>query len=104
AAESAGVTRKIARSPMRIMGVMLLNGKVANRLDGPASGEASPAIPCPPVVELIIDAPPKTVKAKMSVKVGTPIVVKANARKVRPREIFAIKVPTNGVQAIHQAQ
>src|SRR5699024_882806 len=103
-AESAAVMKKIAKTPIKIMGVMLLNGKVSNRVKSTASGEASPSNPSTPVMELIIDAPPKTMQDKRRIKVRTTIVVQANSRKVRTRENSAIKVPTNGVQAIHQAQ
>src|SRR5699024_1829830 len=103
-AESAAVMKKMAKRPIKMRGVMLLYDKVSNSLNSTASGEASPSNPSTPLMELTIYATPKTVKAKIRIKVGTPMVVRANSRKVRPREIFAINVPTNGVQVIHQAQ
>src|SRR5699024_1056398 len=103
-AESAAVMKKIASTPIRMNGMMPLNGSVSNRLNSTASGEASPSNPSTPLIELMMDAPPKTVNARIRIRVGIPMVTSANSLSVRPREIRAMKVPTNGVQAIHQAQ
>src|SRR5699024_12876337 len=103
-AESAAVMKKIAKTPMRIYGVILLHGSVSNSLNRTASGEASPSNPSTPLTEFKIDEPPKTVNAKIRIKLGTPMVTSANSRSVRPREIRAIYVPTKWVHAIHHAQ
>ena len=48
--------------------------------------------------------PPKMVNARMSTVVGTTMVTMTNWRSVRPREMRAMNMPTNGVHAIHHAQ
>src|SRR5690625_8045481 len=80
-AESAAVMKKIASTPMSTNGMMVLKGNVLNRLNSTASGEASPSKPATPLMEFMIDAPPKTVNAKIRMSVGTPMVTSQNSRK-----------------------
>ena len=47
---------------------------------------------------------PKTVIQRKVKAVGTSSTPMMNSRTVRPREIRAMNIPTNGDQAIHQAQ
>ena len=47
---------------------------------------------------------PKTVIHRKVNPAGTSSTFNRNSRTVRPREIRAMNIPTNGDQAIHQAQ
>ena len=47
-------------------------------------------------------APPKIANQSIENSVGTRITPTQNSRMVRPRLIRAMKMPTNGPQAIHQ--
>ena len=47
---------------------------------------------------------PKTVNHSDPITVGTSSTVVTNSRMVRPREIRAMNIPTNGAQLIHQPQ
>ncbi|MNC67623.1 hypothetical protein D3C75_1181330 [compost metagenome] len=47
---------------------------------------------------------PKTVIHRKVKAVGTSSTPMTNSRTVRPREMRAMNMPTNGDQAIHQAQ
>lgn len=51
-----------------------------------------------------IPVPPKTVNQNAQKSDGTSNTPNTNCRTVRPLEILAMKVPTKGAQAIHQAQ
>jgi hypothetical protein len=47
-------------------------------------------------------APPKTANQSMENRVGIRMTPMQNSRIVRPRLMRAMKMPTNGPQAIHQ--
>ena len=49
-------------------------------------------------------APPKTANQTRLTRLGTNSTPVTNCRMVRPREMRAMNMPTNGVQDIHQAQ
>ena len=48
--------------------------------------------------------PPKIANQTRLTTLGTSITPLTNWRMVRPRQIRAMNMPTNGVQEIHQAQ
>ena len=103
-AESAEVMKKTARTKMSTNGVSCASGRVSKSAKSTCSGVAEPSKPATPSRESVIAAPPKTVKASARIRLGTARVTTANSRSVRPREMRAMNMPTNGVQAIHQAQ
>src|SRR5690625_4044237 len=51
-----------------------------------------------------IPEPPRTPNHSMPTRVGTNMTPIINSRMVLPRETRAMKIPTNGAQAIHQPQ
>ena len=71
-----------------------------NSMSWPDSASLSPA----PVVSSHIDAPPTTVNHTRHTTLGTTMTVVTNSRRVRPRLILAMNMPTNGVQDTHHAQ
>ncbi len=52
----------------------------------------------------VMAAPPKMANHTRLTVLGTRMTPETNSRMVRPRLIRAMKMPTNGVQEIHQAQ
>ena len=52
----------------------------------------------------LIAAPPKTQNHTSDTRLGTSSTPVTNWRMVRPREIRAMNMPTNGVHEIHHAQ
>ena len=56
------------------------------------------------VVSRKIAVPPRMPNQTMQTRVGTSSTPAMNSRTVRPREMRAMKMPTNGVQDIHQPQ
>jgi hypothetical protein len=119
-AESAPVTKKIATSttarPMSTSPTQPGTGRapsVWNRMrsklmSAPASPMAASAVPascacsarsCRPMAP-----PPKIANHSVETMEGTSSTPTTNWRTVRPREMRAMKGPTNGVQDTHQAQ
>ncbi len=52
---------------------------------------------------ILMDVPPKITNQAMEIADGTSTTTVTNSRIVRPREIFAMNMPTNGDHEIHQA-
>src|SRR5699024_5565184 len=103
-AESAEDTKKMLRTITRSTGVIEFKGSWSNNAQRTCSLSAVPSNSARPWLWKLIAAPPKIVKARIKITVGAAIVASANSRMDRPREIRAMNIPTNGVQAIHQAQ
>ncbi len=103
-AESAEVMKKIASTAMSRNGVICASGSCANMSKSTCCGEAEPSKPATPSWLRRTAVPPKMVNARMRMAVGASMVTSTNSRSVRPREILAMNMPTNGVHAIHHAQ
>ncbi|MNV60922.1 hypothetical protein D3C71_1534070 [compost metagenome] len=105
--ESAEVTKKTATRATARVEVMAVPGRYSRKWNRAvdrsactASEMAPPAMPrSRPMAEL-----PKTVIHRKVKAVGTSSTPMTNSRTVRPREMRAMNMPTNGDQAIHQAQ
>jgi hypothetical protein len=62
------------------------------------------AMPPPPNISTNSAELPNTVSQTKVSSEGTSMTYRTNSRIVRPREIRAMKVPTNGAHEIHQPQ
>src|SRR5699024_6309435 len=102
-AESAEVTKKTMIDTMAITAVTPAHGRLPSMSNSIASDESAPETSLPSI-SIFIDAPPKTVNQAKHAPAGTRITTVTNSRRVRPREILAMNMPTNGVQETHQAQ
>ena len=103
-AESAEVMKKTASTKMMRNGVIVPSGRLSNSENKTFSEVAEPSNPGMFSRLKLIAVPPKIVNARMRINVGASVVTSANWRIVRPREIRAMNMPTNGVHAIHHAQ
>ena len=79
------------------------HGIVSSRAKSEASAEAAPARSAPFCCALM-PAPPKIANHTRLTTVGTRRTPVTNSRMVRPREIRAMNIPTNGVHETHHAQ
>src|SRR5699024_1784825 len=82
------------------------SGKTSSTVNSEPSGETTPSVTrsASPHCRREIPRPPMTANQSMPSKVGTSMTPIMNSRMVRPRETRAMKIPTNGAQAIHQPQ
>lgn len=106
-AESAEVIKNVLISIIANIEVNVLNGKCANTANNDTSIPlvliTSPRFTCM-IRSRYMPEPPKMENHNVQKMVGTINTPIINSRIVRPLETRAINVPTNGAQAIHQAQ
>ncbi len=102
-AESALVTKKMPMTTMASTEVTAVSGswsKSPKSMDSaPFSTERSA-----PFFAKNMAEPPKTMNHRMHTEAGTTSTTVTNWRMVRPREILAMNMPTNGDHESHQAQ
>src|SRR5690625_510459 len=103
AAESAEVIKKHTIDTMANITVSPPKGRFLRILNSMASAEPE-SLSASPLKSMDMAAPPKTINQLAHTVAGTMITTVTNSRKVRPREILAINMPTKGVREIHQAQ
>jgi hypothetical protein len=105
--ESDEVMKKMATSRMASVEVRPLNGRYSKKWKSPVEISAAMARPTSPAaipVSMTIAVLPNTV-IQMKVKpAGMKSTAVTNSRTVRPREMRAINMPTNGAHEIHHAQ
>src|SRR5699024_47106 len=101
-AESADVIKNTDTSTMATMERSAPIGSSLNIAKSCVSGAMSkmPGVYCPTVMPVM----PNTLNQMILTIVGTKSTAPTNSRMVRPREILAMKMPTNGLQLIHQPQ
>ncbi len=105
--ESAEVTKKTATRAMARVEVTAVPGRYSRNLNRAVDKSVCTAFEMAPAacaMSKLMAVLPKTVihrKVKPDGTNSTPI---RNSRTVRPREMRAMNMPTNGDQAIHQAQ
>lgn len=106
-AESAEVIKNVLISKIANIDVKVLNGKCANTANKDTSLPwvliTSPRFTFMTRSKYMPE-PPKMENHNVQKMVGTTKTPIINSRTVRPLETRAINVPTNGAQAIHQAQ
>ena len=87
---------------------MLASGVLRTRPDGAMGSIVVSAVPSPqidrPVRSNSMAVPPKMENHTSVSTDGTTTMPTTNSRMVRPREMRARNMPTNGVHEIHQAQ
>ncbi|OLT53098.1 hypothetical protein BJF88_01695 [Cellulosimicrobium sp. CUA-896] len=88
---------------MAITAVTPLSGSASRRPKSMSCGESRSLIAAPPCSRRIV-VPPTTPNHTIVTRLGARMTVVTNSRSVRPRLIFATKMPTNGVHATHHAQ
>src|SRR5699024_2139066 len=103
-AESAEVMKKIARTMIATKGSHSTKGRLSMRAKKTSGASMLSVNPAAPDRAIEIEVPPRMPEATKSRVVGMKIVPRRNWRMERPREMRAMKVPTNGDQEIHQAQ
>src|SRR5699024_6766894 len=101
-AESAEVIKKVASKIMPTIEATAPPGKDCKRLNSSASVD-SPVMDSPDCSKWIA-VPPKMANQMVETPAGTNKTPKQNSRTLRPREIRARNIPTNGDQEIHHAQ
>lgn len=84
------------------MEIAKLKGKPSNTPKSDSSGNKEDMEN--PDFSLVIAAPPNAVNHKKLISDGVNSTYIINSRMVLPFDTLAIKTPTNGDQAIHQAQ
>lgn len=105
-AESAPVTKKMATRNTASVAVTTDSG---NSCRVPKSAFSSPpsrtvAMSTPPLRCRSKAAPPRIENQTKLTRLGMAMTKRTNWRMVRPLEIRAMNIPTNGVHDIHQAQ
>src|SRR5690606_4245501 len=105
--ESDEVTKKVITSKVATSDITADSGRCSKNWNSAtavsaATASASAEMPC--IMTMWMAVSPNTV-IQMKVKpTGTNSTPTTNSRMVRPRETRAMNMPTNGDQAIHQAQ
>src|SRR5690625_308815 len=102
-AESADVIKKIAITIIVIIDITKPNGNCSSIPKVIVSISKSDNI-ASPLLSTLRAEDPKIEKIVKQIRAGTIRTPAKNSRTVRPREIRAIKVPTNGAQEIQNAQ
>ena len=102
-AESAAVLKKMMMAISAMMFTRPENGSLSMRSNMTFSPEPLISIGSPLRLRQMV-VPPKTTNHARDRPVGTSSTTLTNWRSVRPLEIFAMNMPTNGDQEIHQAQ
>ena len=102
-AESAEVMKKVASSSIAMMDTPAPNGYSCSRLNSILVASPSPQMDLP-VSSRWMAVPPKMENHRIVTEVGTSRITMMNSRTVRPREIRARNIPTNGDQETHHAQ
>ena len=107
-AASAPVTKKIATRKTASATVIVASGNSRSVSNSDASsamppvsvrGGSQPSLSCRSIA-----VPPRIANQTNDTRLGTTITQTTNCRIVRPFEMRAMNMPTNGVQEIHQAQ
>ena len=102
--ESQPVTKKIRIRPIAIKDVNCAQGSAPSSTNNCVSSDALVrSAPLPATIWAIL-ASPKIVSHNMPSKLGKITAPAINSRTVRPSEIRAMNIPTNGAQLIHHAQ
>ena len=107
APESAEVTKKTATRRMARPEVKAAPGSCSrkwNRAVDRSALTACEIAPAAVVMSRVMAVFPKTVIQRKVKPEGTSKTFRMNSRTVRPREMRAMNMPTNGDQAIHHAQ
>src|SRR5215210_6931179 len=113
--ESIPITTEAASAPLiknsatRMIAISAVSQNSGNccRVENRAAGwfsEASFERFAAPVSFWFMGDPPRTENHTKLTTLGARTTPKTNCRIVRPREILAMKTPTNGAQLIHHAQ
>src|SRR5690606_7738893 len=105
--ESADVTKNTATKITARVEVKADQGRYSKKLNKASEASmAASADNCPPAspISRKIAVLPNTVIHRNVNTVGTMSTPNTNSLTVRPREMRAINMPTNGDQEIHQAQ
>ena len=102
--ESHPVTKKIRISAIATNEVICAKGNVPSSTNSCVSSVAlaSPGA-WPAVISAMLESP-KIVSQMIPSRLGAIIAPAMNSRTVRPSEMRAINMPTNGAQLIHHAQ
>src|SRR6056297_55904 len=104
--ESDEVTKKMITRRVAAAQVTSCQGSVsstANNAKASFSCTAS-VTPPPPKISMCSAVPPSAENHRKLPRLGTSSAVRMNSRTVRPFEMRATKMPTNGDQEIHQLQ
>src|SRR5690606_5149105 len=104
--ESAEVTKKIAITTIAVIVMSMLRGSCSKstKITVAISACTASTRPASPASSKLIAVLPNTTIQKNVVSDGASSTPAMNSRIVRPREIRAINIPTNGDQLIHQPQ
>ncbi len=102
--ESALVMKKTDNISITTTEVTPLAGRASNIKNSMSCGDSAPPISATPSDCSFMAVPPEIAKARKHTMVGASSTTVTNSRSVRPRLIRAMKIPTKGVQEIHQAQ
>src|SRR5699024_7050669 len=102
-AESAEAMTNAASSSIAMVDTPGPKGYSCRALNSILSASPSPQTDLP-VTARSIAVPPKMEKHRIVTEVGTSRITMMNSRTVRPREIRARNIPTNGDQETHHAQ
>src|SRR5690606_24517707 len=100
--ESAPVMKKMAMSRMSPMLVTVEKGRFSSTPNSTSSGGLTMR-PAPSICWLIAVVP-NIANQISEMTEGTRMTTETNWRSVRPREIFAMNIPTKGDHEIHHAQ
>ena len=103
---SEEVTKKTETIKIPIILVMLLSGNCFKKINKEVALSSKTGVEIDPGLanSSASAAPPKTLIQKKVISVGTKSTPSTNSLIVRPLDIRAINMPTNGDHAIHQAQ
>ena len=102
-AASAPETKKMATSTITTTLASVASGNCSSIVNSWASCAPAPKMSVPAFWRSIA-VPPKTANQSRLTRLGTRSTPATNWRIVRPREMRAMNMPTNGVHEIHQAQ
>ena len=106
-AASAPLTKNSATRMIVMIAVSPNSGncsRVRNNATGWLLAAVSARLLTAPESCRLMAVPPRTANHMKLTTLGARITLKTNSRIVRPREIRAMKTPTNGAQEIHHAQ
>ena len=106
-AESAEVIKNVPIKKMATMDMIEPMGNCSRRMNKATSiprASMTCLIPTCSNRSSAMAVPPNTENQNAQKIVGTRRTPRTNSRTVRPLEILAMNIPTNGAQAIHQAQ
>src|SRR5699024_10761645 len=103
--ESEEVTKKNTTTMTASSEVIVAHGMECKSSNSEVSKSSSPSGATSPCSRCrLIAESPKMVNHTVAIRVGAMIVPSTNWRIVRPREMRAMNMPTNGAQLIHQPQ